>query len=315
MTDSTSLRPAPVPVPVRPAAHRSVAPQLVQSFSCNAGKTQMTLKLKSGVTFTDGSTLTAQLVKENLDRRSNSKLTSYGAFAAGGSAQIKSVAAADQSTVVLTFAAPQANFETQLVVMRQAGTSDLKLWLPDGTNYPGQDDLRAPQDRLAGSLAEIYALLDPEHRLLIEYKFFEPHFYAMDIPDWGTSLLNCLALGERARVVLDTGHHAPGTNIEFIVMQLLRMGRLGAFDFNSRNYADDDLIVGSADPFQLFRIMNEIVAAGARPGPRGQLHAGSVPQHRAEDPGPDPLGDERPGSHGQGVARRPRRTRQGAAGR
>jgi L-rhamnose isomerase/sugar isomerase len=106
-------------------------------------------------------------------------------------------------------------------------------------------------------------MLDPGHRLLIEYKFFEPYFYAMDIPDWGTSLLHCLALGEQAQVVLDTGHHAPGTNIEFIVMQLLRAGRLGAFDFNSRNYADDDLIVGSADPFQLFRIMNEIVAGDA----------------------------------------------------
>jgi L-rhamnose isomerase / sugar isomerase len=148
-------------------------------------------------------------------------------------------------------------------VMRQTGSADLKLWLPDGTNYPGQDDLRARQDRLAESLAEIYALLDPRHRLLIEYKFFEPYFYAMDIPDWGTSLLHCLALGEQAQVVLDTGHHAPGTNIEFIVMQLLRAGRLGAFDFNSRNYADDDLIVGSADPFQLFRILNEVVAADA----------------------------------------------------
>jgi L-rhamnose isomerase/sugar isomerase len=129
-------------------------------------------------------------------------------------------------------------------VMRQTGSADLKLWLPDGTNYPGQDDLRARQGRLAESLAEIYALLGPHHRLLIEYKFFEPYFYAMDVPDWGTSLLHCLALGERAQVVLDTGHHAPGTNIEFIVMQLLRAGRLGAFDFNSRNYADDDLIVG-----------------------------------------------------------------------
>ena len=85
----------------------------------------------------------------------------------------------------------------------------------------------------------------------------------MDIPDWGTSLLHCLALGERAQVVLDTGHHAPGTNIEFIVMQLLRQNRLGAFDFNSRYYADDDLVVGSADPFQLFRIMVEIVAVDA----------------------------------------------------
>lgn len=148
-------------------------------------------------------------------------------------------------------------------VMRQTGSTDLKIWLPDGTNYPGQDDLRARQDRLADSLQQVYSMLDPDMRILLEYKFFEPYFYAMDIPDWGTSLVHCLALGEQATVVLDTGHHAPGTNIEFIVVQLLRLGRLGAFDFNSRNYADDDLIVGSADPFQLFRIMNEIVAADA----------------------------------------------------
>jgi L-rhamnose isomerase/sugar isomerase len=147
--------------------------------------------------------------------------------------------------------------------MRQTGSTDLKVWLPDGTNYPGQDDLRGRQDRLADSLRQIYAELEPSMRMLLEYKFFEPYFYAMDIPDWGTSLVHCLALGEQATVVLDTGHHAPGTNIEFIVMQLLRAGRLGAFDFNSRNYADDDLIVGSADPFQLFRILNEIVGNDA----------------------------------------------------
>ncbi|MDR2378827.1 MAG: L-rhamnose isomerase [Bifidobacteriaceae bacterium] len=148
-------------------------------------------------------------------------------------------------------------------VMRATGSKELKIWLPDGINYPGQGDLRARQDWLAESLAQVYAGMDPDHRLLLEYKFFEPAFYATDIPDWGTSLLHCLALGERAKVVLDTGHHAPGTNIEFIVMQLLRQGRLGAFDFNSRFYADDDLMVGAADPFQLFRVMNEIVAAGA----------------------------------------------------
>jgi len=148
-------------------------------------------------------------------------------------------------------------------VMRATGSTDLKIWLPDGLNYPGQDDIRARQDRLAESLAEIYAALEPEHRILLEYKFFEPAFYTMDIPDWGTSLVHCLALGDQATVVLDTGHHAPGTNIEFIVAQLLRVGRLGAFDFNSRFYADDDLMVGAADPFQLFRIMNEIVAADA----------------------------------------------------
>ncbi|WP_028046635.1 L-rhamnose isomerase [Cellulomonas sp. URHE0023] len=148
-------------------------------------------------------------------------------------------------------------------VMRATGSTDLKIWLPDGLNYPGQDSLRARQDRLAESLAQVYAALDPDHRLILEYKFFEPAFYAMDIPDWGTSLLHCLALGEQAFVVLDTGHHAPGTNIEFIVAQLLRAGRLGAFDFNSRFYADDDLMVGAADPFQLFRILHEIVGSGA----------------------------------------------------
>ncbi|GII98313.1 L-rhamnose isomerase/sugar isomerase [Sediminihabitans luteus] len=146
-------------------------------------------------------------------------------------------------------------------VMRATGSKELKLWLPDGTNYPGQDSIRARQDRLADSLAEIYAALDDDHQLVLEYKFFEPAFYSMDIPDWGTSLLHCLALGDRAKVVLDTGHHAPGTNIEFIVAQLVRQRRLGAFDFNSRFYADDDLMAGAADPFQLFRIMHEIVQA------------------------------------------------------
>ena len=147
-------------------------------------------------------------------------------------------------------------------VMRETGSTDLKIWLPDGTNYAGQDSLRGRQQRLADSLTQIYAALDEDQRLLLEYKFFEPYFYAMDIPDWGTSLLHCLALGERAQVVLDTGHHAPGTNIEFIVMQLLRQNRLGAFDFNSRFYADDDLMVGAADPFQLFRIMYEVIRGG-----------------------------------------------------
>jgi L-rhamnose isomerase / sugar isomerase len=152
-------------------------------------------------------------------------------------------------------------------IMRLTGSRDLKIWLPDGTNYAGQASLRDRQERLADSLQRIYAALGEDQRLLLEYKFFEPYFYAMDIPDWGTSLLHCQALGERAQVVLDTGHHAPGTNIEFSVMQLLRAGKLGAFDFNSRYYADDDLIVGSADPFQLFRILFEIVSTGAhRPG-------------------------------------------------
>ena len=148
-------------------------------------------------------------------------------------------------------------------VMDATGSDSLKIWLADGTNYPGQASINARQDYLAEGLAEIYGRLGENQRLLLEYKFFEPAFYTTDVPDWGTSLLHCLALGEKALVCLDTGHHAPNTNIEFIVNQLLRQNRLGAFDFNSRFYADDDLIVGAADPFQLFRIMDQIVDRGA----------------------------------------------------
>ena len=147
-------------------------------------------------------------------------------------------------------------------VMDATGSRDLKIWLAEGSNYPGQADLRGRQDRLAESLATIYARLGEEQRLVLEYKFFEPAFYHTDVPDWGTSYVQVAALGERAVVCLDTGHHAPGTNIEFIVAQLLRLGKLGSFDFNSRFYADDDLIVGAADPFQLFRILHEVVRGG-----------------------------------------------------
>lgn len=148
-------------------------------------------------------------------------------------------------------------------IMDETGSKDLKLWFADGTNYPGQDDFRIRQDRLAAALERVYERLGADRRILLEYKLFEPAFYHTDVPDWGTALLHCLNLGERAKVVVDTGHHAPGTNIEFIVAGLLRAGRLGAFDFNSRFYADDDLMVGAADPFQLFRIMVEVVTAEA----------------------------------------------------
>jgi L-rhamnose isomerase/sugar isomerase len=147
-------------------------------------------------------------------------------------------------------------------IMDATGSRDLKLWFADGTNYPGQDDVRARQDRLADALAAVYERLGDGQRMLLEYKLFEPSFYTTDVPDWGTAYAHCLKLGPRAQVVVDTGHHAPGTNIEFIVALLLREGRLGGFDFNSRFYADDDLMVGAADPFQLFRIMHEVVKNG-----------------------------------------------------
>ena len=143
-------------------------------------------------------------------------------------------------------------------IMNETGVRDLKLWFADGTNYPGQDNIADRQNRLADALAEVYTHLTGNQRMLLEYKFFEPAFYHTDVPDWGTSFAHCLQLGERALVCVDTGHHAPGTNIEFIVATLLRAKKLGAFDFNSRFYADDDLIVGAADPFQLFRIMHEV---------------------------------------------------------
>ena len=152
-------------------------------------------------------------------------------------------------------------------IMDATGSRDLKIWLAEGSNYPGQNDLRARQDRLADSLRVIYDRLTGQQRLVLEYKFFEPAFYHMDVPDWGTSYVQVAALGDRAVVCLDTGHHAPGTNIEFIVMQLLRLGKLGSFDFNSRFYADDDLIVGAADPFQLFRILYEVNRGGGLNNP------------------------------------------------
>ncbi|AEG43277.1 L-rhamnose isomerase [Isoptericola variabilis] len=147
-------------------------------------------------------------------------------------------------------------------IMNATGSRDLKIWLADGTNYPGQGDIRTRQDLMHEALQEIYAQLADDQRMVLEYKFFEPAFYHTDVPDWGTSYAHVAALGDKAFVCLDTGHHAPGTNIEFIVAQLLRLGKLGSFDFNSRFYADDDLIVGAADPFQLFRIMVEVVRGG-----------------------------------------------------
>ncbi|OBB99502.1 L-rhamnose isomerase [Mycobacterium sp. 852013-50091_SCH5140682] len=165
-------------------------------------------------------------------------------------------------------------------IMNATGSRDLKIWLADGTNYPGQGDIRGRQDRLAESLASIYQHIGPDQRMVLEYKFFEPAMYMTDVPDWGSAYAQVSALGERAVVCLDTGHHAPGTNIEFIVAQLLRLGKLGSFDFNSRFYADDDLIVGAADPFQLFRIMYEVVRGGGLDGPGersdGEKHGSGV---------------------------------------
>src|SRR6476646_1391746 len=144
----------------------------------------------------------------------------------------------------------------------ELGSTAQSLWLADGTNYAGQDDLIARRHRMLGCLARVYEALPPEQELLVEYKLFEPAFYATDLADWGSALLVCQKLGDRAKVLIDLGHHAQGVNIEQIVAVLDDEGRLGGFHFNNRKYADDDLIVGSVNPFELFLIFVELTAPG-----------------------------------------------------
>jgi L-rhamnose isomerase/sugar isomerase len=150
-------------------------------------------------------------------------------------------------------------------IAEKVGSSILSLWFADGTNYPGQDDFRARKHRMLEALSEVYRRMPPGMRMLIEYKFFEPAFYHTDLADWGMAYVIATHLGPQAQVLVDTGHHPQGTNIEHIVAFLLDEGRLGGFHFNNRKYADDDLIVGSINPFELFLIFNELVAAEQDP--------------------------------------------------
>ncbi|GGL12895.1 L-rhamnose isomerase [Deinococcus radiotolerans] len=146
-------------------------------------------------------------------------------------------------------------------VMTQTGSRDLSLWFADGTNYAGQDDLRARKRRVRQALAQVHDALPEGSRMLVEYKLFEPAFYATDLFDWGAAYAHCLAIGDKAQVLVDLGHHAQSVNIEQIVAFLLDEGRLGGFHFNARRYADDDLIVGTTNPFELFCIYAELAAA------------------------------------------------------
>ncbi|HEX2619941.1 MAG TPA: hypothetical protein VHL11_07335, partial [Phototrophicaceae bacterium] len=147
-------------------------------------------------------------------------------------------------------------------IMSHTGSNLLSLWFADGTNYAGQDSIRERKQRMESALKETYKHLPAGSRMLIEYKFFEPAFYHTDLADWGMSYATALKLGEQAQVLVDTGHHAQGTNIAHIVAFLLDEGRLGGFHFNARRYADDDLIVGTNNPFELFEIYTELVSAG-----------------------------------------------------
>lgn len=148
-----------------------------------------------------------------------------------------------------------------LEIAKATGSDGLSLWFADGTNYPGQDDFRARRQRMLACFQELYRALPPQLRLYIEYKFYEPAWYHTDLGDWGAAALLCRKLGPQATVLVDTGHHPLGTNIEWIVASLLDEGLLGGFHFNSRKYGDDDLTVGSINPYELFLIYNELAAA------------------------------------------------------
>ncbi len=146
----------------------------------------------------------------------------------------------------------------------EVGSDVLSLWFADGTNYAGQDSFRARRERMRECLSEAYGAMPAGMRMLVEYKPFEPAFYHTDLPDWGAAATLCRHLGEQAKVLVDLGHHLPGANIEHLVALLLEEGRLGGFHFNNRKYADDDLLVGSVNPLELFLVYTELVEADER---------------------------------------------------
>ena len=149
-----------------------------------------------------------------------------------------------------------------IAVGRSLGSRDVSLWVSDGSNYPGTQSIRRRIEWMEEVLQEAHGALAPEQRMLIEYKPFEPAFYHTDIADWGMALELSRSAGPQAKVLVDTGHHLQGTNIEQIVAWLMHLGALGGFHLNDRKYADDDLTLGSIDPYQVFRIFSEIVGSG-----------------------------------------------------
>ena len=169
-------------------------------------------------------------------------------------------------------------------IMKQTGSRDLSLWFADGTNYAGQDDIIARKERFEEGLKKVYDALPEGGRMLIEYKPFEPAFYHTDLADWGMAYAHCLKLGDQAQVLVDLGHHLQGANIEQIVAFLLSEGKLGGFHFNSRRYADDDLIVGSGHPFELFCLYAELAKAERRGLPGSAEVAYMIDQSHAIEP-------------------------------
>ena len=165
------------------------------------------------------------------------------------------------SPVEAVRSATKEHFKECIRMAREMGSKTIGMWVADGTNYPGQDSLAERKHRLFDGLKALYDLMDADMTMLLEYKPFEPFFYTTDVQDWGMSNLMCTRLGERAKVLVDLGHHVSGVNIEQIIAALLDERKLGGFHFNNRRYADDDLISGTVNPLELFLIYFEIVNA------------------------------------------------------
>ncbi|MFC5863152.1 TIM barrel protein [Acidicapsa dinghuensis] len=157
-----------------------------------------------------------------------------------------------------------AHLLDSVAIARELGSRDISLWMPDGSNYPGTQSMRRRIEWLEEALQRTHAALAPNQRLLIEYKPFEPAFYHTDIADWGMAAHLAMHTGPQAVVLVDTGHHYAAQNIEQIVTWLLHLNLLGGFHFNDRRYADDDLTLGSIDPYQIFRIFHEIHLSGPK---------------------------------------------------
>ncbi len=197
---------------------------------------------------------------------------------------------------------------------KAVGSAEVSLWIADGSNYPGTQSMRRRIGWVKEALARTHAALAPGQTMLVEYKPFEPAFYHTDIADWGMALELARTAGPQARVLVDTGHHYQSTNIEQIVAWLLELGALGGFHFNDRKYADDDLTLGSIDPYQVFRIFHELLfdqharKTDSSPG----VHDRPEPQPEGQDRGDGADRLDRAGALRQGIADRPRRACQPA---
>lgn len=180
--------------------------------------------------------------------------------------QAKSYATGSLSSTVAATRQQAVEHNAECIeIGRQLGSTDLTVWVGDGTNFPGQQDLARSLDRYLDAAAQVYAALPDDWRMLLEHKMFEPAFYSTVISDWGSSILAAQELGPKAKCLVDLGHHAPNVNIEQIVARLHRFGKLGGFHFNDSKYGDDDLDSGSINPHQLFLVFNELVEAELNP--------------------------------------------------